>query len=572
MGFLQNLKIGVRLFLLLTFMSALLIAIGVLGIYGMGSANQGMESIYKDRLQPVNDLALINDYMRTNLQEILLAVQHDPKLPVHVLHEKTHRVTLHTDRVDKGLKDIDEVWKKYMATKLTEKEALLAKEFAEKRASYVNEGLLPAKKAVLANDYLETGRLSVERVLPTFNTAKEVAEKLMQLQVDVARTEYQTSVKLYENIRMIAIVSIIAGVLLAIFLGILIIRSVVTPINLAVKAANSLAEGDMTVALKSESRDETGLMLAALENMVQKLTGIVAEVRVNSDNLATASNNISSTAQSLSQGANEQAANVEETSSSLEEMAATINQNTENAKLTDDMATKSSEKAEEGGKAMKATLDAMRQISEKIGIIEEIAYQTNILALNAAIEAARAGDHGKGFAVVADEVRKLAQRSQVAAQEISSVSTDSVKVAERAGRLIEEVVPDIKKTADLVQEIAAASNEQSAGVKQINTAMAQLDQVTQTNASSSEELAATAEEMSGQAAQLQQIMAFFKIDGGHREKHATGMQNVVKKGSAIPHAGAKQAGIKREAMQPVKLKKTEQVASTHADDSDFETF
>ena len=201
-------------------------------------------------------------------------------------------------------------------------------------------------------------------------------------------------------------------------------------------------------------------------------------------------------------------------------MSASITQNTENARVTDGMASKASKEANEGGAAVKATVAAMKSIAGKIGIIDDIAYQTNLLALNAAIEAARAGEHGKGFAVVAAEVRKLAERSQVAAQEIGEVASSSVELAEKAGSLLDEIVPSIAKTSDLVQEITAASEEQASGVSQINTAMSQLNQSTQQNASSSEELAATAEEMSGQAEQLQQLMSFFRT-GGHGAMRAT---------------------------------------------------
>ena len=203
-------------------------------------------------------------------------------------------------------------------------------------------------------------------------------------------------------------------------------------------------------------------------------------------------------------------------------MSASINQNTENAKVTDSMASKSAVEAADGGKAVKDTVEAMKQIAGKIGIIDDIAYQTNLLALNAAIEAARAGEHGKGFAVVAAEVRKLAERSQVAAQEIGQLASSSVGMAEQAGKLLDTIVPSIKKTSELVQEIAAASQEQSSGVGQINGAMGQLNKATQQNASASEELAATAEEMGGQSSQLQSVMAFFKIDQGPSAVKVTG--------------------------------------------------
>ena len=207
------------------------------------------------------------------------------------------------------------------------------------------------------------------------------------------------------------------------------------------------------------------------------------------------------------------AASVEETTSSLEEMSASITQNSDNSRQMELVATKGAREAEDSGKAVTQTVDAMKSITEKINIIDEIAYQTNLLALNAAIEAARAGEHGRGFAVVATEVRKLAERSQTAAKEISNLATDSVKVAEHSGKLLSELVPSIQKTADLVKEVAAASREQSSGVNQINKAMSQVDQVTQRNASSAEELSSTAEEMSSQAEALSQLMGFFKTTG-----------------------------------------------------------
>jgi len=271
-------------------------------------------------------------------------------------------------------------------------------------------------------------------------------------------------------------------------------------------------QGDLTYRITRDYEGLFGKVKDSANSTAENLTRVMSEVRAASDALTGAANQVSATAQSLSQAASEQAASVEETSSQIDAMSASISQNSDNANVTDGMATKASKEATEGGGAVGQTVAAMKQIAAKIGIVDDIAYQTNLLALNAAIEAARAGEHGKGFAVVAAEVRKLAERSQEAAKEIGELASNSVITAERAGNLLNEIVPSIKKTSELVQEIAASSAEQSESVAQIGGAMGQLSKATQQNAAASEELAATSEELSGQAEQLQESVAFFKTD------------------------------------------------------------
>ena len=343
---------------------------------------------------------------------------------------------------------------------------------------------------------------------------------------------------------------VILALVLTILAALLITRSVTEPLQEAVRVAERVSQGDVEVQINMESKDETGKLLDsmrkmvkslmrmseaaisiakgdlttsivpqserdtlgnALSQMVNRLTQTIAEIRSGAEALSSASAQVSATSQALSQGTSQQAASVEETTSSLEEISASITQNADNSRQTEQMALKGAQDAEESGRTVKETVVAMKDIAQKVSIIEEIAYQTNLLALNAAIEAARAGEHGRGFAVVATEVRKLAERSQSAAKEISGLAASSVKVADRSGQLLDELVPNIRKTTDLVQEVSAASAEQSSGVAQINRAMSQVDQVTQKNASAAEELASTAEEMASQAEALQQVVSLFRL-------------------------------------------------------------
>ncbi|MGC9375937.1 MAG: methyl-accepting chemotaxis protein, partial [Bacteroidales bacterium] len=310
-------------------------------------------------------------------------------------------------------------------------------------------------------------------------------------------------------------ISVIIAVAIAVIIFILVVtfisRNISRNLNNGVEFANKVADGDLTATVELDQQDEIGMLAQALNRMVVKLQDIVANVGLSADNIASASQQVSSGSQQLSQGANEQASSAEEVSSSMEEMASNIQQNTDNAQQTEKISVEAANGIKQVAEAAQESLTSIREIADKIGVVNDIAFQTNILALNAAVEAARAGEHGKGFAVVAAEVRKLAERSKVAADEIVGLSDKSVKVTEDAGELMMKIIPDIEKTAKLVQEISASSMEQNSGADQINNAIQQLNQVTQQNAAASEELATSSEELSSQADQLKENISYFSV-------------------------------------------------------------
>jgi methyl-accepting chemotaxis protein len=397
----------------------------------------------------------------------------------------------------------------------------------------------------------EAGNIVMEEFDQDTDNLRAIGTAFRERQVTEIKDQSAAILAASQMVKRLQVILGVIALLLGIAITFLITRSIVRPLEVAVDTARRMAVGDISMQIEISSKDETGILLGAMQEMVDSsreiaqmadkiangdlrvemrprsaedtllkslgamvnnLTEVISNARLSSENVASGSQAMSASSEELSQGASEQAASAEEASSSIEQMNANIRQNADNAMETEKIAIKTAEDALQGGSAVEQTVAAMKEIASKINIIEEISRQTNLLALNAAIEAARAGEHGKGFAVVAAEVRKLAERSQVAAGEISELSVSSVEVAEKAGSLLDVIVPNIQKTAELVQEISASSREQDAGAEQINKAIQQLDQVIQQNASASEEMASTAEELTGQSEQLQQVISYFKID------------------------------------------------------------
>ncbi len=417
-------------------------------------------------------------------------------------------------------------------------------------------------------------RADIEKMAKLYGTHRQAIDELVTFTTRRSETlEKETGEKIASAIAMIVISSVVA-VLLGLLIAYLITIGITRPMSTCAGMLARLSDGDLTIACRMQRKDELGQLADAMAAMADKLRSVIGEIASAASQVAVGSNEISNSAQNLSQGTTEQAASIEETSSAMEQMSSNIQQNSDNANTTQNIAQRASKDAAEGGVAVGAAVRAMKEIAAKIGIIEEIARQTNLLALNAAIEAARAGEHGKGFAVVAAEVRKLAERSQTAAGEISHLSTSSVDVAEKAGGIINKLVPDIQKTAELIQEINASSQEQNQGAAQINKAIQQLDQVIQQNAGASEEMAATAEELSAQADLMTQSVAFFNL--GQQEQVTTRRKPAAQQ---KPQVGAAPqiAHIRKHAPKalpaPVAHKSggVEQKVAGHSD-AEFESF
>jgi methyl-accepting chemotaxis protein len=548
---LANLKIWMRLSLGFFVVILLLIAVVGLVVHSIAGLKANTEAIGRDRYPKI---AIAGKWIVSSLQ----IARHSNNILILPKEQIAEEIAdIRAERQDNK-----EYQEKLESTSDTEKGKTLFNAIVNARTAYV----------VPQNDFLrfaEAGQLEaakeelVARAAPlqiayidAISKFAEFEDSLLTSQIESAERDAAKSTSWIISLGGMA-------TLVALLLGAWLTRSITRPLNEAVQVANRLAEGDLTPTIAATSKDETGQLLQAMGNMVTRLSGVVDEVNSAAEALVGASVEVSATAQSLSEAASEQAAGCEETGTSMEQIAASIVQNTENAKITDDIATKAANEAAEGGEAVRATAAAMKSIASKIGIIDDIAYQTNLLALNAAIEAARAGEHGKGFAVVAAEVRKLAERSQIAAQEIGTVATSSVELAERAGKLLDAMVPNIRKTSDLVQEISAAGREQASGVEQINSAVSHLTQTTQQNASSSEELAATAEEVSGNAEQLRQLMAFFKVGS---EKKARLLEFTPRK--PAPSGNAKS----RKQPSPRVARNLALVPAMEPDESEFTKF
>lgn len=496
----MRITIKSKLIAAFTVIVLLLLTTAGLGLHSLGNMNQSLSDAIAGPTKR-QELSLL---MSVRLSEIIRAQKN------MILASTPEEVTGQRNRSDKVRGDLSATLEQMISLVLEarrgawlETKALF--ERFKQADDRVRELLAAGDKTgaiALSNG---NGRVIASEMTQKLADAVEYNQKILKETAEQASQQYASQ-------RFIITSMSAAALLIACAAAFWIVMGISKGLKIIARALEEVAAGDLTKDASVSTNDEIKDLVVTLGGMVERLRGVVGDALTASDNVSSGSQELSSASEQVSQGATEQAAAAEEASASMEEMAANIKQNADNAAQTEKIARQSSKDAEASGEAVTRAVTAMRTIAEKITIVQEIARQTDLLALNAAVEAARAGEHGKGFAVVASEVRKLAERSQTAAAEISGLSGDTVKVAQEAGEMLTRLVPDIRKTAELVSEISAACREQDVGASQINEAIQQLDKVTQQNAGASEEMSATSEELAAQAEELQSSISYFRVD------------------------------------------------------------
>ena len=520
---LSNLKIKTVLTAALSFLIALMLAIGVLGVYVADHSVNLVRDVTLNDQKNVASKTAIRLEMETNRSQILQALQHNPTLSWSQLHD--HALSVHFDLIEAVSARAAKRWAQYLDAIKSTEEKRLAQEWYAKSDGLGLEHIKTAAAAIRAEKWDDAEAVLIKKINPSYRVGDVAMKALTELSEANARAD-EASVNATLRLTAYTMVGVLVlAVILGVLVGWLLVRSISAPLGDAMAIATRVAEGDLTGHIEVSSNNEIGALLRALGKMKANLAGIVGEVRTSTDIISSASRQIAAGNMDLSERSYDQAGSLEKTASSMEELTSTVKQNADNARQANQLAMSASEVASKGGIVVAqvvATMGSINESSKKIvdiiGVIDGIAFQTNILALNAAVEAARAGEQGRGFAVVASEVRNLAQRSAGAAKEIKELIGDSVgkvdsgaKLVDQAGATMHEIVTSIQRVTDIMGEITQASAEQTSGLDQINQSIDQLDSITQQNVALVEEAAAAASSLQNQAGVLTEVVGVFKI-------------------------------------------------------------
>ena len=520
---LKNITIKSLLLSVMGILSILLVSTGIPGLTSLDTTNKALKSVYEDRTVPIGQLNTVIMLLTINQLDLAASIYGDPGLVIPKM-----------DAIDKRSQEISKAFDAFMSTELTPEEKVLADKFAADRKIFLDKALTPAVAASRGGNVLRVTEIVNGPMEELIGPVRAGVSALIDLQLHEAKKAFEQSQARFVMVRNISIAAIIFGVLLAGFMAFWLIRLIARPLHEAVQIARSVAAGDLTQQIDVQSTNETGQLLQALKDMNESLSRTVSTVRHSTETITVASGEIASGNADLSSRTESQAGSLEETASSMEELTSTVRQNADNARQANQLVVSASEVAVKGGAVVSQVVttmgsikDSSRKIVDIIGVIDSIAFQTNILALNAAVEAARAGEQGRGFAVVASEVRNLAQRSASAAKEIKGLIDDSVskvdvgsKLVDQAGTTMEEIVTSVKHVADIMSEITSASQEQSDGIEQVNQAIGQMDEMTQQNAALVEQAAAAAQSMQDQAVELSRAVSVFRLNGNSAIQHA----------------------------------------------------
>jgi methyl-accepting chemotaxis protein-1 (serine sensor receptor) len=512
----SKLTIRARLIFVIGFLALLLVASGVVGLVGLRSTNAQMRSLYEDRLVAFSQLERMSAALDAARNGISTSIAGD-----------SGDIDANMDKIEKALKANDAVLKQYQDTQLNSDERALLEKLIPQRRKFATDGVKAAADALRNRDFQGAIELSGGAMLKPYTDAHATLAQLMDLQRTVGRELHEQAQQRYQTLLVVMGVTMGAGLIVALLMGVLLVRAISRPLQRAVKVAQAVAAGDLTQQIEVHSQDETGQLMQALRQMNENLQGIVGQVRLSTDTIATASSEIAQGNLDLSSRTEQQAGALEETASAMEQLTSTVRHNADNAQQAKELAQSASAVAVRGGEVVRQVVDTMSSINHSsskivdiISVIDGIAFQTNILALNAAVEAARAGEQGRGFAVVASEVRSLAQRSAAAAKEIKVLIDDSVTrvgsgsaLVAQAGQTIDEVVRSVQRVSEVVTDISAAGQEQSQGIEEVNNAITQMDETTQQNAALVEQAAAAAQSMQEQAARLTEAVSVFRLGG-----------------------------------------------------------